>query len=50
MQPAWPRPIGKRAVSALFMAWAGYMPREERTEAEGMGWLFRMVFRMIGRG
>ena len=38
------------AVSALLMAWAGYMPREEPTEADGMSWLFRMVFRRIGRG
>lgn len=38
------------AVSALVVAWAGYMPREEPTEADGMSWLFRMVFRRIGRG
>lgn len=38
------------AVSALLMALAGYMPREEPTEADGMSWLFRMVFRRIGRG
>ncbi len=35
-----------RAVSALVMAWAGYMPPEEPTEADGMSWLFRR----IGRG
>lgn len=38
------------AVSALVMACVGYMPPAEPTEADGMSWLFRMVFRRIGRG
>lgn len=38
------------AGSALFVGFAGYKPPVERTEADRMSWLFRLVFRRIGRG
>lgn len=36
--------------SALSMGLAGYKPPVEPTEADRMSWLFRFVFRKIGRG